>query len=57
MKPTFFLAIFLALIVIIQASPVNLNKREESSETPKEGDPAESDRTVPTGPNPLHNKK
>jgi hypothetical protein len=61
MKPTLFLAIFLALIVIAQASPVSFDKREEStpvnvSQLPTEGDPATSDRVVPTGPNPLHNK-
>ncbi|RIA92006.1 hypothetical protein C1645_821252 [Glomus cerebriforme] len=31
MKPTLVLAIFLALIVIAQTSPVNFNKRQEST--------------------------
>jgi hypothetical protein len=63
MKQTLILAIFLALIVIVQASPISLDKRQDStsvkaSEIPAAGgDPDTSDRTVPTGPNPLHNKK
>ena len=62
MKPTLVLAIFLALVVIVQASPVSFNKRGESttvdvSKIPSGVNPPTSDRTVPTGSNPLHNKK
>ncbi|CAG8607699.1 16641_t:CDS:1 [Dentiscutata erythropus] len=50
MKLTLVLAIFLALIVIAQTYPVNFNKKRELvGVTP--------DRTVPTGSNPLHNKR
>ncbi len=62
MKPTLVLAIFLALIVIAQTSPVSFNKRQGStpvdvSKLPTGENPQTSDRTVPTGPNPLHNKR
>ncbi|GET04242.1 hypothetical protein GLOIN_2v1786695 [Rhizophagus clarus] len=55
MKPTLILAIFLALIVVAQTSPVSFNEREEGSTTvnvPKDPtgvNPATSERTVPTG--------